>query len=476
MTAQWYCLIKDREHGPFSSQQIQQLAERGKLKPEHSVRPETDSHWTPASAIPGLFPEGGARATPPIAKAAPPKVAKKRSPDGRQTPPSSASSTEVPQAIPVAGVPAATPVATPVGNPVATPVASPVAAPIATPVAGAGRASGIPGVAAPPAPGVGARSGAEYAKRGRRKSQQLYIVVGTLVGITVILIGVAAIVVLKGPPPAQPDSPVAPTTPAADRDGPVADPELDPYADAVPEPTVATFPSLGRWLDATRQKGGLRGVAKIEIPDVWMEKTANGDRVLNIAVKVTNLASDKSLSFRGWSASGAGAGKTSALLADDQGEMLQPVPAAGTTTGNTATALRIKSDESHIEHLRFSLADSTSSCFRLALPYAAIGHTGYLGFEIPILMVQDHPPGEEPPDVPAAPTGTEGDAPVGADAAGKKTTDATQRLNDSAAEDQSAEAASEAPSAGGQPATIKDLMRSIGDEAESDGASDRPLP
>ncbi len=475
MTAHWYCLINDREHGPFTSQQIQRLAEKGKLKPEHSVRPETDSHWTPALAIPGLFPDSEADTTPPVAKAAPPKVARKASAKQPPSPPSA----EVPRAIPVADAPSVMPVAKPVAKPVATPVAKPVATPIATPVGGAGPPSDVSGVATPPpAPTMRPRDRGKYAKRGRRKSQQLYIVVGALIGLTLILGGVAMIVIMKGPPRDKVDVPVTSIAPSVNEDVGAGSAESDPYAGTTPSQdapaakrSTVSFPTLGRWLDASRQKGGLRGVAKLGVSDAWMEKTAADVRVLNIDVKITNLAPDKSLNFRGWSGGGTSAVDTRALLADDQGGLLKQLPAQ-----EGATVRRIKSDQSHTARLRFSLADSTSSSFRLALPYAAIGHTGHLGFEIPILMIQTHPPGDDAPDDAATASGAKGDVqatPALEFSAREDASGETGSMGSSVDTEKAPEAVPEALRGGGQPETIKDLRRSIDEEAAAD-AMDGP--
>jgi len=42
--AAWYCLIGDKEYGPFSSERIQSLAKKGKLTKDHFVRPSSAFH------------------------------------------------------------------------------------------------------------------------------------------------------------------------------------------------------------------------------------------------------------------------------------------------------------------------------------------------------------------------------------------------------------------------------------------------
>ena len=56
-----------------------------------------------------------------------------------------------------------------------------------------------------------------------------------------------------------------------------------------------------------------------------------------------------------------------------------------------------RAGQSQKEQLSFLLPARDSKQFRLALPYAALGQTGYLGFELPKQMIKDGPPGAEEP-------------------------------------------------------------------------------
>ncbi len=57
MAAGWIIKRNDKENGPFSPQQLKQLASSGKLKPEHLIRKEPGGKFQPAKSIKGLFPE-----------------------------------------------------------------------------------------------------------------------------------------------------------------------------------------------------------------------------------------------------------------------------------------------------------------------------------------------------------------------------------------------------------------------------------
>lgn len=199
MAARWFCLIDQQQYGPFSGVQIQQLAQQGQLRPADFVRTETDSNWTSAADLPGLFPAvvptvGPAAAQTPVTAAASP-TARARSPNPQPAAvkPSTARSTSAPpavapsapsqptakRAVPTAATPVANPAATaptrsspsvPSAAPVATPVAAPVAAPMATPIAApiaAPLAVPVTGAVAPA--GGGAPPGATAAGAARAR-------------------------------------------------------------------------------------------------------------------------------------------------------------------------------------------------------------------------------------------------------------------------------------------------------------------
>ncbi len=485
MAAHWYCLINGREHGPFSSDKIQRLTKSGKLKREDSVRPETDRHWTPATAIPGLFPDESVHPVPPVAKAAPPKAAKKRAtapPQGKSPPPAPdqaiAVAAPVPRAIPLEGDASAIPSAKPVATPVAAPVATPVAAPVAAPV---GQSGAQPAVAVPsavlPTAGAQSRGASELVHRGKRKSQQLYIVVGGLAASLIVLGGIAVFVLNRGPKEKKADVEVASPMESQEADPATAgvDPETDPVpkSDAPVQASataqrLASLPSLTRWLDATRQKGGLRGIVKLGVSDVWLEPAEAGGQVLNVNVAITNLQSDQSLDFKGFNTSASRSVDTTVFLADSSGDSLRNLAGGDASAGAARRSLRMAPGELLTQQLSFVIENTDSEQFRLALPYAALGHTGYLGFEIPRLMVQDRPPGADEEDFAvdgAAPTA---EPEAAADQVRVEESPRRNAENDVVEPDTEPDAAEagEPKRQGGQPETISDLLRSIEDNSQ----------
>src|SRR5436190_21655835 len=104
--------VGGEEYGPFTWDQMLQMAAEGRVTPELPVRKANDSQWSTAAAIPGLL--GGAKPTngKPAAKpaAAAPAGSKSavkkakplaRPPSGRPAPPVVTTPQNIPSGIPV---------------------------------------------------------------------------------------------------------------------------------------------------------------------------------------------------------------------------------------------------------------------------------------------------------------------------------------------------------------------------------------
>ena len=478
MAARWYCLIGQQQYGPFTSDQIQQLVQQGQLLPKHFLRTETDSQWTPAADLPGLFPAPPPTAASPSAAApsaaspaaAAPTERKKKSavravsdsappaatPQPPQAPPASpavspatpraAGPTPIPVApipvapIPVAPVPvaAALPVAGASGPAAPIPVAR-AAVPVASaaPAPSAGIPAGVPVVSAPapvagrPIPvqphfpaastvGRGLGGEATLAQRRRRKKNSR-LVVGGLSAALLLLI-VVAVVVLNRPPSPQvedrgrraasqesggdPEIDV-PTVPDS---GGAADEIADPLpatvaatVEADAQPKSAGLPPISKWLAADRQKGGLVKVVRLGVDRAWRESVGDQQEVLNIEVKITNLSPDGPLDFSGWRVDVQPQAKLQAVLFDDQGKQLAAQPPRSAAR-RPAAERSIAPGQTETERLSFRLPSREFEQLHLALPYAALGQPGYLGFELSAKMIQAAPSGTpqgappEPPD------------------------------------------------------------------------------
>jgi hypothetical protein len=196
--------------------------------------------------------------------------------------------------------------------------------------------------------------------------------------------------------------------------------------------------------------------------------------MLNVEVEMANLSSTESLDFRGWSADSSAAADSRVVLVDDAGRPLQPASSPSTRDRSGTMARRLRPAERHIEQLVFVLPERESAYYRLALPYAAIGHSGYLGFEIPRQMIKDQPP--EPDDVAAAPAASQPE-PAAAEPSLPRTDEpeTIDQLREAIKEsvgDPDAEAASPPPGRlqreTTQPETVSDLRRAIESDAQDD--------
>ena len=56
MAVQWYYKMAGKEIGPFTSQELKQLADEKRITPNDPVRRDTDKEWTLAKNVKGLFP------------------------------------------------------------------------------------------------------------------------------------------------------------------------------------------------------------------------------------------------------------------------------------------------------------------------------------------------------------------------------------------------------------------------------------
>ena len=60
MASQWYCRLMGTELGPFTSQQLLEMARSHRLMPDDSVKKEADGTWVSAHRVRGLFDDASA--------------------------------------------------------------------------------------------------------------------------------------------------------------------------------------------------------------------------------------------------------------------------------------------------------------------------------------------------------------------------------------------------------------------------------
>jgi len=294
------------------------------------------------------------------------------------------------------------------------------------------------------------------ARRGRKSTQQPLLVVGGLAAAIIVLGAIACGVLGRTPKTQDEEVATATTDPSTTDASAIGDAEADPGGEA--DPTVEepigkqaavarkpTLPRIARWVDASSKKGILRAAStmvRFHVVNVWLDSSEPASPTLTVEVNVTNSSSSESLDFQGWTAAWGGSGKNAVVLVDDKGDPLALASTATRAGGGRLTARRLRPGESATELLVFEKPGSDYEHLRLVLPYAAIGRTGHIGFEIPGVMVKDRPPEAEEPD-----------AIVLQPAEGRKL-DMT-----------------DAPSQSGEPESIEALRESIGGGISDDGQS-----
>jgi hypothetical protein len=55
MAAQWYCRLMGSELGPYTSQQLLEMARTHRITPDDTVKKGPDGMWVPADHVKGLF-------------------------------------------------------------------------------------------------------------------------------------------------------------------------------------------------------------------------------------------------------------------------------------------------------------------------------------------------------------------------------------------------------------------------------------
>jgi hypothetical protein len=245
------------------------------------------------------------------------------------------------------------------------------------------------------------------------------LLVGGLTAALLILLVVGAVVVLNSGPGKK--SSAGTDRPTASAKGTSGDPEIkrpnddrgtaepgeiaDPpqaATSAAKEPAVARkaspLPAVNKWLLANRQKGGLRDVVRLGVGNAWLDTEDGEASVLNVEIEITNISPKGPLDFSGWRPGGQPEAKLRAVMADDKETLLKAAP-PGATASRPKTPRRIAPGESETEQLSFLLPNRDSKQYRLALPLAALGQTGYLGFELPGEMIEDRSPGVAGPTI-----------------------------------------------------------------------------
>jgi hypothetical protein len=404
MASQWYCQVGNEQYGPFPASELKRLCQENRLLPDNLVRQGEDGRWIMASQVPGLF----AAPAPQIAHAAPPPP--RVSPAGQPASPAVRA---------VAASPAAAKPPPPRGAPAPVPVGVPVAPPV--------------GGTAPPAPimispvSVTPRSTPSHSAEGeeqspgkRKDNTALYVTVG-LVACLLLLGGVGAAVGLgffsftsdvKGQKeqvvkngaesPAEgegsdPESVPIPAEEPADSKSEAsealatksaANARAAPKPDELGKPTplqeksIRDVSSNRGWRDISKIKAVGSGNLRVEVSAAWLE----GENVC-VEVALSNPKGPGVLNYKSWNGAGKKPEDTAAVLLDSEDRVCRLVSREQAPHAGRKVTAELAPGESTTDVLVFEEPKDAYDHLRLALPYAAIGRTGALGFQIPRDMV-----------------------------------------------------------------------------------------
>ncbi len=365
MALNWYYKNGDQQQGPFSVAQVKLMAQKNQITPKTLLRREDRTNWIEAAKVPGLF----AAASPPPAAAAP--VAAAPAPPRKAKP---APSKPLPKATPVA---AAKPLqAKPL--PAKLPQAKPAAA--ATPVYST--------ASKPSQPFVATEESTTQSRTKRRKSNSAtLIMIGAVVCGMIVIVGVSYF--------ALNISEEAPAT------NTVAQASVDQTAQPAPtssnesedvEAKVDPFASIEKWQDITKRAGlGKKGV-RVQVVSAWLGDDLSGGSAITsgsdkpdyvfVQVKITNSGGDQ-MDYTSWNETGADSSEASGVMMDDQGTLCKFVSRAELDSDDRLRKKWIdpRSDVSDV--LVFKPPVGEFEYLRLALPFSAVGMSGYAGFEIP---------------------------------------------------------------------------------------------
>jgi|GEM_PF-6603478 len=362
MSVQWYCNVAGKVIGPFSPKQLKELADGGRLTPEHLVRKGEEGQWVEARQVKGLFPEGGAA---PTAKKQAPKtpVAKPLpSADAAPAPPTKKKST------PKKKGPAR---------------AKPVAAPVTPPASG--------GV------GIVTEDGGGQPRPGglpmRRKSNPLPMVI--TLGVILVAVIVGGVIFMNsqsGDDPSDilaggdaiPDPTAnagATTDPAAgDTDDPTA-PTPGTVAPASPTAADAEFAEIAKAIKIDDIQVAVRHVSLAPIPFKSKPRSFDNpeDPYLMVEIELSNLNENVLKTYRGWNNM-----RPSLVIKDEHGNAYRTTSTGSdAVVGKVRSSTDIRADRPPVRDLLiFNEPLPAAKSFFLELPASAFGSQGRAKFKI----------------------------------------------------------------------------------------------
>lgn len=389
----WFCKIGERQYGPLTVAQLKQMVERQQINATTLLRREDKTDWTSASRIKGLLPE--AATSPPV-----PPPAKTPAPPAPPKP----KPKPLPQATAVSPKPPAPKSSVP----------QPPAAP--TPVVSNSSA---------PKPFVETEETSTTESRAKRHGNNSLALVmgGAVVCGMVVILGVTYFALNVS----EDTTTIAQsTTNAVAPSAPELQSKTRAAANDEPDKEVSPLDSIQQWHDITKVRGVGKGGVRVQVASVWFgdqltetpakaapsqpqpaqddvldigelgvkSKKRNNNKVeqsadssasrgayLFVKVSVTNNAGDEQLDYTSWN--GTGDEALLGTLFDDQGKACKFVSRDELDSDQRLKKKWIDPRGVSSDVLVFKPPVGSFEYLRLALPYSAVGKSGFVGFEIP---------------------------------------------------------------------------------------------
>lgn len=440
---EWFIGQDGKALGPFSSEEVAQMVQAGKITADTPIRHHQDPRWFTACQIPGLLPSQAAPAQPAPA----PTPAVQAKPAQAAPAPKTISSSKTSVSKPQPELRVAKPL--PPSNPPA-PVAPPISAPpiIAQPVIAQAVPSPFqirtePALAGPTASTTSAPSTPNYEEIKRKKKQQsqrtLMILGG---GCFAVLVGAILIFALRPKPteavataPEETNPAPAVTSSSAQEKDPVAPVETNPQPATEPAapaaatnvstkkaapavtPALANIKLIRQWKDITKLRESRFNSITIHVTKAWIAKDVSGTPVpppkpaskLAPPSETTSLATEENASaetyifveiqltntkaepikITSWNQ----ASKTPGVLLTQDLTPLEPIPVDQLPTGSKEKELSLPPQVPHVQTLIFRGTKLNDEPLRMALPYAALHEKsqGFFSYEIPAKVYTANP-------------------------------------------------------------------------------------
>ena len=434
--------VGGEEYGPFTWDQMLQMAAEGRVTPELPIRKASDAQWSTAADIPGLL--GSAKSAAPA-----PKPAAKSAASSASTPAGkSAVKKAKPLARPPSGRPVPPVVTTPQNIPAGIPVGAPVGTTAAAPPVAASSALGAFNFDLGAAPSGKPRSVKKSALDDdeeddvvTKKTSRTPLILGVLGGVTVlvaVIVGLTIYITMfrggkeeqlvatnasdetkaakvkrgeSNPGEVTPEGEAEtgakkPASAKGDANTNMLDAQPKLEADRKLAQTAISSVPKDRWVNvATSSRFGI-GNANVEISRVWLsnqnaEQSSNApegsQKYLAVELVISNKAG-ATLKYKGWN----NPGKTPVFLIDEKDQRYKLLPVASTPGIPRLTKADIKGGARVSEVLVFEAPSESFEELKLLLPQSVFypnTKNPYFGIAITSDVIADGggPPVAAPP-------------------------------------------------------------------------------